>query len=91
MRRAMHESLVEVGRVAEREGIEADYARGGTISLARNEAQLTRARELVEEERRLTGPVEGLELLSKGEARTSRGPRGSSAPPTRPTAPSCIR
>ena len=68
VRRAMHESLVEVGRVAEREGIEADYARGGTISLARNEAQLSRARELVEEERRLTGPVEGLELLSKGEA-----------------------
>ena len=68
VRRAMHESLVEVGRVAEREGIEADYARGGTISLARNEAQLARARELVEEERRLTGPVEGLELLSKEEA-----------------------
>jgi glycine/D-amino acid oxidase-like deaminating enzyme len=68
VRRAMHESLVEVGRVAEREGIEADYARGGTISLARNEAQLIRARELVEEERRLTGPVEGLELLSKEDA-----------------------
>ena len=64
----MHESIVEVGRVAEREGIDADYARGGTISLARNEAQLARARELVEEERRLTGPVEGLELLSKEEA-----------------------
>jgi glycine/D-amino acid oxidase-like deaminating enzyme len=68
MRRAMHESVAEVGRVAEREGIEADYARGGTVSLARNQAQLTRARELVEEERRLTGPVEGLELLSKEEA-----------------------
>jgi glycine/D-amino acid oxidase-like deaminating enzyme len=68
VRRAMHESLVEVGRVAEREGIEADYARGGTVSLARNEAQLIRARELVEEERRLTGPVEGLELLSKEDA-----------------------
>jgi glycine/D-amino acid oxidase-like deaminating enzyme len=68
MRRAMHESVVEVGRVAEREGIDVDYARGGTISLARSEAQLTRARELVEEERRLTGPVEGLELLSKEEA-----------------------
>jgi glycine/D-amino acid oxidase-like deaminating enzyme len=68
MRRAMHESVVEVGRVAEREGIDVDYARGGTISLARSEAQLTRARELVDEERRLTGPVEGLELLSKEEA-----------------------
>ena len=76
VRRAMHDSLAEVGRVAEREGIEADYARGGTVSLARNEAQLTRARELVEEERRLTGPVEGLELLSKeaaeGIARATR-------------------
>src|SRR3954468_11311680 len=59
MRRAMHESVAEVGRVAKREGIEVDYARGGTISLARSEAQLTRARELVEEDRRLTGPVEG--------------------------------
>ena len=68
VRRAMHESIAEVGRVAEREGIDADYARGGTISLARNEAQLTRARELVEEERRLTGSVEGLELLSKEDA-----------------------
>ena len=68
VRRAMHESVAEVGRVAEREGIDADYARGGTISLARNEAQLTRARELVEEERRLTGSVEGLELLSKEDA-----------------------
>jgi glycine/D-amino acid oxidase-like deaminating enzyme len=68
VRRAMHESVVEVGRVAEREGIEVDYARGGTIELARNEAQLARAREEVEEERRLTGPVEGLELLSKEEA-----------------------
>jgi glycine/D-amino acid oxidase-like deaminating enzyme len=68
VRRAMHESIAEVGRVAQREGIDADYARGGTISLARNEAQLTRARELVEEERRLTGPVEELELLSKEDA-----------------------
>ncbi|HKP19909.1 MAG TPA: FAD-binding oxidoreductase, partial [Thermoleophilaceae bacterium] len=68
VRRAMHESIDEVGRVAEREGIDVHYARGGTISLARNEAQLTRARELVEEERRLTGPVEGLELLSMAEA-----------------------
>lgn len=68
VRRAMHESIVEVGQVAEREGIDVQYARGGTISLARNQAQLTRARELVDEERRLTGPVEGLELLSKEEA-----------------------
>ncbi len=67
-RRAMHESVVEVGRVAEAEGIEIDYARGGTVELARNEAQLARAREEVEEEHELTGGIEELELLSKDEA-----------------------
>jgi glycine/D-amino acid oxidase-like deaminating enzyme len=67
MRHAMHEAVVEVGRVADAEGIDIHYARGGTISLARNEAQLARAREEVEDERSLTGPVEELELLSKEE------------------------
>jgi glycine/D-amino acid oxidase-like deaminating enzyme len=67
-RRAMHESVVEVGRVAEAEGIEIDYARGGTVELARNEAQLARAREEVEEEHELTGGIEELELLSKDDA-----------------------
>src|SRR6185312_811893 len=37
VRRAMHDTVVEVGRVADAEGIDAHYARGGTISLARNE------------------------------------------------------
>jgi glycine/D-amino acid oxidase-like deaminating enzyme len=68
VRRAMHESLVEVGRVARAEGIDAKYARGGSISLARNGAQLIRARTLVEDERRLTGGVERLTLLTKEEA-----------------------
>jgi glycine/D-amino acid oxidase-like deaminating enzyme len=67
-RRAMHESLVEVGRVAEAEGIDIDYARGGAVELARNDAQLARAREKVEEEHELTGGIEELELLSKDEA-----------------------
>jgi glycine/D-amino acid oxidase-like deaminating enzyme len=65
MRRAMHEAVVEVGRVAEAEGLDIHYARGGTVQLARNQAQLARARELVEDERGVTGDVEGLELLSK--------------------------
>jgi glycine/D-amino acid oxidase-like deaminating enzyme len=68
VRRAMHEAVVEVGRVADAERIDIHYARGGTIELARNEAQLTRAREEVEEERSLTGTVEQLELLSQQEA-----------------------
>ena len=68
MRRAMHGSVAEVGRVAEAEGIDVHYARGGAISFARNEAQLIRGRELVEDERRVTGDVEQLRLLSRDEA-----------------------
>jgi glycine/D-amino acid oxidase-like deaminating enzyme len=73
MRLAMHEAVVEVGRVADAEGLDIHYARGGTISLARNEAQLARARELVNDERSVTGDVEGLELLSKEEAEGMAG------------------
>ena len=68
MRHAMHAAVAEVGRVADAEGLEVHYARGGTVMLARNEAQLARAREIINDERRVTGDVEGLELLSKGEA-----------------------
>ena len=68
VRRAMRDAPVEVGRVADAEGIDIHYARGGTIELARNKAQLARAREFVEDERELTGPVAELELLSKDEA-----------------------
>ena len=69
----MHESIVEVGRVAEAEGLDIHYARGGTIQLARNPAQLARAREIVEDERSVTGDVEGLELLSKEQAEDHAG------------------
>ena len=68
MRKAMHGAVAEVGRVADAEGIEIDYARGGTIMLARNRAQLARARELVDDEQSVTGDVEQLALLSKEEA-----------------------
>jgi len=46
---AMRGSVAEVGRVAALEGIDCGYARGGTISLARSEAQLSRARAEVAE------------------------------------------
>jgi glycine/D-amino acid oxidase-like deaminating enzyme len=76
VRRAMHGSVQEVGRVAEAEGLDIQYARGGTISLARNEAQLARARAEVEEEQRLTGGIEQLRLLDRDEAeRVARGTR----------------
>jgi glycine/D-amino acid oxidase-like deaminating enzyme len=45
---AMRESVDEVGRVAAAEGIDCDYAKGGTVVLARSAAQLARARASVE-------------------------------------------
>ena len=39
VRRAMHESIAEIGRVAEREGIDADYARGGTVQLVEGQSK----------------------------------------------------
>jgi glycine/D-amino acid oxidase-like deaminating enzyme len=44
MYRALAETVDEVGRVAAVEGIDCDFAKGGTIALARTRAQLRRAR-----------------------------------------------
>ena len=41
---ALHDSVDEVGRVADGESIHCGYAKGGTIRLARNSAQLERQR-----------------------------------------------
>ncbi|MCW2752698.1 MAG: FAD-dependent oxidoreductase [Marmoricola sp.] len=45
LHRAMADTVVEVGRVVEAEGIEADYQRGGTLTLARSRPQVRRLRE----------------------------------------------
>ncbi len=44
MHRAMHETVREVGRAVEAEGIDADYHRGGRVTLARSPVQLDRIR-----------------------------------------------
>ncbi len=44
MRAAMRATVTEVGEVAAREGIDCDFAPGGTITLARSAPQLARAR-----------------------------------------------
>ena len=46
MVREMHRSVDEVGAVAEHEGIDCGYAKGGAIYLATNEFQLSRLRRL---------------------------------------------
>ncbi|QZY28106.1 NAD(P)/FAD-dependent oxidoreductase [Nocardioides coralli] len=67
---AMRESVTEVGRAAEALAIDAHYARGGTISLARSPAQLARARAEVEEARRWGRDEDDLRLLGAEEARS---------------------
>jgi glycine/D-amino acid oxidase-like deaminating enzyme len=49
MRRAMVETVDEVGRAATTAGIDIDYAKGGTIDYARSPVQLRAARAEVEE------------------------------------------
>ncbi|MCU0301259.1 MAG: FAD-binding oxidoreductase [Candidatus Nanopelagicales bacterium] len=44
MQHAMHATVDEVGRVAAVEGLAIDWAKGGTVGLARTQAQLERAR-----------------------------------------------
>jgi glycine/D-amino acid oxidase-like deaminating enzyme len=44
MMRAMHETVDAVGRVAAAEGIDCDFAKGGTLDLARSAPQVERAR-----------------------------------------------
>jgi glycine/D-amino acid oxidase-like deaminating enzyme len=45
--RAMFDAVDEVGRVCDGEGIECGYAKGGTVRVARNRAQLARQHEEV--------------------------------------------
>ena len=59
----------EVGRICLDEGIECDYAKGGTIRLARNQAQLTRARADVEHHHAVGLSDDDVRLLSADEAR----------------------
>jgi glycine/D-amino acid oxidase-like deaminating enzyme len=65
---AMRASIAEVGRVLAEESIDAHFARGGTISLARNPAQLTRARAEVEEARAWGRGEEEIRLLDASTA-----------------------
>lgn len=68
MRRAMQETVDEVGRVAADEGIDCHYRKGGTVSLARTPAQLARATAEVAEARALGVAEADLRLLGATEA-----------------------
>jgi glycine/D-amino acid oxidase-like deaminating enzyme len=70
---AMRESVDEVGRVSTVEGLDCDFVKGGTVSLARSAPQLERARAEVAEAAEYGL---GLTLLSAGEARSRCGATG---------------
>jgi glycine/D-amino acid oxidase-like deaminating enzyme len=70
MQRAMQETVVEVGQVAVAEGIDCQWAKGGTVQLARSPAQLERAMAEVEEAREFGFGDEDLRLLGAAEARS---------------------
>lgn len=62
MRRAMIGTVAEVGQVVAAEGIECDWAQGGTVVVARSAAQLDRARGEVAADH-AWGGVDGVQLL----------------------------
>jgi glycine/D-amino acid oxidase-like deaminating enzyme len=73
LRRAMRNSVDEVGSVVATQGIDCDYRKGGTLSLIRSRPQLARAREKLERARAwgeteddvcLLGPTEASARLS---------------------------
>ncbi|WP_336922752.1 NAD(P)/FAD-dependent oxidoreductase [Aquipuribacter sp. SD81] len=67
MRRAMNDTVEEVGRVTAAEGIGCGFTRGGTVVLARSEAQLRRARTEHRVDERYGG-VDGVHLLDAAAA-----------------------
>ena len=67
--RAVFDATEEIGRVSAAEGIDCEYAKGGTIRLARNAPQAKRQREEIEEARAQGFTSDEIRLLDAGEAR----------------------
>jgi glycine/D-amino acid oxidase-like deaminating enzyme len=68
LHRAMADTVVEVGKVVESEGIDAHFAPGGTVTVARSAAQLTRLRDEVAIAHERGLGEHDLRLLSRDEA-----------------------
>ncbi|NNE73637.1 MAG: FAD-dependent oxidoreductase, partial [Acidimicrobiales bacterium] len=67
--RAVFEAVDEIGRVAEAESIECDYAKGGWIRLARTTPQAKRQRDEIAHERSNGFTEDEIRLLEPDEAR----------------------
>ncbi len=69
---AMNETVDEIGRVLALEGVDADYAKQGFLSLARSKPQMERARAAVESSARF-GLPDQWRVLEAAEAQTRMG------------------
>lgn len=67
--RAVFDSVDEVGRVTDLEGIDCDFAKGGTIRVARNAPQAARQADEIAEARHEGFTEDEIRLLSADEAR----------------------
>jgi glycine/D-amino acid oxidase-like deaminating enzyme len=76
MRQAMQQAVDEVGQRAAAEGIDCNFAKGGSLVAARNPAQVRRAQSEVAESRSLGSGEEDLRWLTKGEAEQLIGASG---------------
>ncbi|HWB37819.1 MAG TPA: FAD-dependent oxidoreductase [Rugosimonospora sp.] len=74
--RAMRATVDEVGRAAAAEGIDCDYAKGGTVTLARTPVQLDRARQALDSARSFGFGPDDLDLLGAAEAHERVGATG---------------
>jgi len=69
MQRAMVETVDEVGRIAEEEGVDCQYAKGGYLRVATSPAQVGRLRSEVDEARAFDLTPADLRWLDRGELR----------------------
>lgn len=73
MQHAMHDTVAEIGRVAFAEGLDIDWAKGGTVGLARTRVQLDRAREEIAHWRSWGFGAGDYRMLEADEARERAG------------------
>ena len=76
LRRELKATVDEVGRVADAEGIDAHFAKGGTLMLARTKPQLERAREDVEAARAWGDTEDDVRFLEPDETKSHIGAAG---------------
>ncbi len=76
MRRAMQHTVDVVGASAAAEGIDCQFAKGGTVDLVRSEAQEARARAELDEQRELGFGEDDLRWLDRDETRALIGATG---------------